>query len=307
MNFSVIMPAHNAERYIEAALHSARDQTLAPHEIIVINDRSTDGTQQKIKASGVDVVYLESDFGNAAAARNAAVQRATGDWLAFLDADDIWYLNHLQEAAGLLRGTDDVGYFSLLDTYFHETGDLKHHHNYWPLTPPASALSHQDYMRCWLTKFFFHMITTVVRADRFREVGGFNPEQRRRHDFEMWLRVIHEHTWSYNNAVTARYSGDTPGSISREDWASSEWYQFRGLLMNLQRYKDCGMPVLLQRVGRRMTAAAFTDGTAEDRAKARELAWTHLHPRDRAVFTAAGFAPRGFRTLNKLKRRVMMR
>src|SRR6056297_2357280 len=116
MRFSVIMPAHNAGRYIGEALRSVAGQRHAPHEVIVINDRSADDTAEQARATGLDLKLIDSDFGNAAAARNLGIEHATGDWLAFLDADDIWYPNHLEEAAGLLQGSDDVGYFSLLET-----------------------------------------------------------------------------------------------------------------------------------------------------------------------------------------------
>ena len=70
MHFSVIMPCHNAEAYVGEALRSVAAQTHPAHEVIVINDRSTDGSVAAIEASGVPVTLLHTDFGNAAAARN---------------------------------------------------------------------------------------------------------------------------------------------------------------------------------------------------------------------------------------------
>jgi glycosyltransferase involved in cell wall biosynthesis len=86
---SVVIPAHNAEKYLGAAIESVRAQTLAPHEIIVVDDGSTDGTA-RIAQSFADVKTIFQENSGAAAARNNGAQNARGEFLAFLDADDLW-------------------------------------------------------------------------------------------------------------------------------------------------------------------------------------------------------------------------
>src|SRR6266849_7928778 len=112
MRISVIMPCHNASRWVAAALRSISKQTQSAHEIVVIDDGSTDNSVLEIERTSVPVKLLRVGFNNAAAARNAGIEAATGDWIALLDADDVWYPNHLSRAVELLCQTDDVAFVS---------------------------------------------------------------------------------------------------------------------------------------------------------------------------------------------------
>lgn len=87
---SILVPCHNAEKYVAAAIQSALDQTWPNKEIIVVNDGSTDGSSealQQFEKRGVKV--LDEKFGNASAARNRAYQKSSGDYIKFFDADDL--------------------------------------------------------------------------------------------------------------------------------------------------------------------------------------------------------------------------
>ena len=91
---SVVIPAFNVERYLAAAIESVRAQTLAPTEIIVVDDGSTDGTRAVAEAAGVRVI-AQSNAG-VSAARNAGIAAATQPWIALLDADDRWRADKLE-------------------------------------------------------------------------------------------------------------------------------------------------------------------------------------------------------------------
>lgn len=87
---SVIVPTYNYGRFLAETLDSVFRQTVPAHEVIVVDDGSTDDTPAVAARYGERVVYLRQPNRGVAAARNAGVDRATGDWLAFLDADDLW-------------------------------------------------------------------------------------------------------------------------------------------------------------------------------------------------------------------------
>lgn len=107
-SISVIIPAYNAERYICAALDSVARQTLLPSEVIVINDGSTDQTGTVVRnwmatqSSSYPVHLLDQSNLGLPATRNVGIKHAVGDWIALLDADDIWEALHLQELAGAI-------------------------------------------------------------------------------------------------------------------------------------------------------------------------------------------------------------
>ncbi len=87
---SVLLPAFNAKEYIAEAVESVLRQTYQDFEIIVVDDGSTDGTQTVVKSFSNQVQYHYQENSGAAAARNHCIRLARGEFLAFLDADDIW-------------------------------------------------------------------------------------------------------------------------------------------------------------------------------------------------------------------------
>lgn len=95
-SFSVIVPVYNGAATVRRAIDSVLDQTFPTLEIIVVDDGSTDDTAQVVAKAGERVSYLYQSNAGVAAARNAGAQRAKGDWLAFLDADDYYYPDRLR-------------------------------------------------------------------------------------------------------------------------------------------------------------------------------------------------------------------
>lgn len=87
---SAIIAVHNGDRYIREAIDSVRAQSYQPIEIIVIDDGSTDSTVEVCRAVGPDVQVIQQANQGAGAARNLGVERATGEFIALLDHDDVW-------------------------------------------------------------------------------------------------------------------------------------------------------------------------------------------------------------------------
>ncbi len=100
---SVIIPVYNGERFLAEAIQSVLDQTLPPDEIIVVDDGSIDASAAIALSFGPPVRVLSQPNLGPAAARNLGVAHATGDLLAFLDADDLWTPDKLARQAQVLR------------------------------------------------------------------------------------------------------------------------------------------------------------------------------------------------------------
>ena len=94
---SVIMPAYNAEKHIKAAVDSAINQTYQNIEVIVINDGSTDNTLNILRQYGNKIKIINQANKGRAAANNVGIYNAKGEWIAFLDADDIWIGNKTEK------------------------------------------------------------------------------------------------------------------------------------------------------------------------------------------------------------------
>ena len=109
---SVIIPVYNGERFIKDAIDSVLNQTFKDLEIIVVDDGSTDTTRQIVEAYGSKVVYKyqpNAQTGTACPAYNAGAAMASGEYLAFLDADDRWYPDKLASQVTILDRRPDVG------------------------------------------------------------------------------------------------------------------------------------------------------------------------------------------------------
>lgn len=158
MKVSVIIPAYNVAKYIKHTLQSVAIQTYQPHEIIVINDGSTDNTLDIINSFSDKVIVISQRNSGVCAARNAGINRATGEWIAFLDGDDVWHANRLQYHIDALKHLDRRILFSYC-WYSHigtETCDI---------TSPKEPLTHKWSDFLLMPPAVILPSTTLVRRD----------------------------------------------------------------------------------------------------------------------------------------------
>lgn len=222
---SVVIPCCNSERWLAVALDSVARQTHQPMEVLVIVDASSDGSERIAREHPIRPRVVCTEFRNAAATRNYGVSLATGKWIAFLDADDWWKEGHLQNAAELVAGSADVAYFGHFEEYFQASGRT---HFQPPLErgPMRGGLTSDDFYRYFLSRNpGWPTSGMVLRARRFREVGGFDVTQVRRHDTELFARMVFGHTWAYNPEPMFVYRKQVEGSIS-DDRAACSYFRF---------------------------------------------------------------------------------
>ena len=285
-NVSVVIPCHNAGRTIRRALQSVSAQTLPVAEILVIVDDSTDNSVREIEASNITTRILQVDANNAAAARNAGIAAAHGQWVAFLDADDVWLPAHLASAGQLLDAGNDIAYCSFAEA-FHDFPDRPAAsfmprfptRNPWPIETATPGLSDGDFLDLFLLCGIFTLPTCVIRRDILASIGGFDTTQPRRHDIDLWLRVIHNRTWAYDPRPTVRFCADTPGSISRKI-ASSERYMLVALKKNLGRYPRGAMPTIIHNVAEAGLRRTLVHGDRGDLVRFAREACPFLSTRD---------------------------
>jgi glycosyltransferase involved in cell wall biosynthesis len=182
VKISVIIPCLNCERYLAAAIRSVLEQTLAAHEIIVIDDGSVDGSRavaDEFTASG-EVKLICQHLRGVSAARNAGIAVASGDFLFFLDADDLIHPRSLEElAAALEKAPGAVGIMGCAS--FRST----------PECPTSITLPGDN------TDFFPRIIhdnigavhTLLTPAELVRQVDGFRVGMRFFEDWECMARI----------------------------------------------------------------------------------------------------------------------
>jgi len=171
---SVIIPCYNAERTLLRTLESVRAQTYRPIEIFAVDDASRDGTLHLLReqeAAGVQVIAQPSNSG-AAAARNAAIAAAQGEFLAFVDADDEWYPDKLERQLQLIANNPAVTMVGCRCEVLRPDGVRI------PVNPQREPPVGHDAWKTLLHHSYYVPSTLMARAAVLRDLGGFDARLR---------------------------------------------------------------------------------------------------------------------------------
>jgi GT2 family glycosyltransferase len=122
--FSVIIPAYNSASTLATAIDSVRAQSWPAHEIIIVDDGSTDDTREVAEAYGDAVILISQSNNGVAAARNRGAETASGDWLAFLDADDWYFADRLRWHAEWIAKAPELDFLTGDYEYRNQAGEL---------------------------------------------------------------------------------------------------------------------------------------------------------------------------------------
>lgn len=185
--FSVIMACHNAAPYVQQAIESVKSQTFSNWELIIVDDASQDDSLAYIKKASISeprikVISMAINVG-AAAARNAAIEIAKGEWLSILDADDV-YLSYKLEKQFEIIQQDNTNLVLLGGGCFHinSEGIRSREYKY-----PSNSKVLKTNLHGRL-KFPPHS-SIVYRKSAFLTVGYFNQLFTPSEDYELWLRI----------------------------------------------------------------------------------------------------------------------
>ena len=184
---SVIIPVYNAERWLRECLDSVLAQSLCPLEVIAVNDGSTDGSCKILDEYTGRIIVIDQANAGASAARNHAAQIARGEWLAFIDSDDVWEPAKLKKQMLLLtQHPSAVGTYCDLRVIDHVGQTVKSSEAceaYWP--------SGEIFIPLLLGRLFncFSPSQAIVRRSAYLKCGGFPEGQRHAEDWALWLKL----------------------------------------------------------------------------------------------------------------------
>ena len=192
-DISVIMPAYDAERSVERAIQSVLDQTLQPREIIVIDDGSADSTGEVLARFAGRVRCIRQDNAGPSAARNRGIDEARAEWIAFLDADDVWLPDRLTKCHEILRRHPDLvwscaacrkiwpdGTKEKLDP-----GRWKHLWN-----PDHQTM---NFLKGSVLRVPFNTCGMLIRRDVLLQAGKFPAGISRGEDIQLWYKIAVTH------------------------------------------------------------------------------------------------------------------
>jgi glycosyltransferase involved in cell wall biosynthesis len=209
---SVIIPVFNGERYLEQAVKSAIAARWNDTEILIVDDGSTDATPliaQRLRAEHPDLIRVLNHPGNnnrgVSASRNLAARAATGEFLAFLDADDLFLPDHLQCAIRGLEQDPTLAFaYSRVRIVDETEPGLGSRPTEWGRGPQRGKLEHcVDQL---LEANFIPASSVVFRTGVFRDLGGFDESlQSQVEDYVLWTKCSAIHPIYYTDASTVEY------------------------------------------------------------------------------------------------------
>jgi glycosyltransferase involved in cell wall biosynthesis len=180
--FSVVIPTYQAAATIAEAVESALTQTVAPHEVIVVDDGSTDRTRSVLEHYRDRISYYCQANRGVAAALNAGIRHATGEFVSILNADDAYEPERIQALSELAAMRPDLD-IVMTDAYFEVGGRIVS--RFGEHTP--FARNDQDveiFERCFIA-------WPAVRREALIRIGGFDESLRIGEDWECWIRLLH--------------------------------------------------------------------------------------------------------------------
>lgn len=249
MLVSVIIPVFNGARFLSRAIDSALSQTLAPHEVIVVDDGSTDETPDVIARYGSRIRSARIPNSGPAGARNQGIRMATGQAIAFLDADDVWFKDKLRYQVEALERYPEAGMVvcDFAVRYPHLRYRMMRHSDVLrnrAMMNFDSPLREDPFKLLMIEHFVGTASAAVIRKDIIDRVGFFNPEYRSSQDYDYWLRV----SLLTNITVLSQvlfYKKNHPANISADP---ERTHRFRRLLLT-NTIRDHAGAIARKRIG----------------------------------------------------------
>lgn len=303
MKISVVIPAYNAEAWLDQSLASVAAQTYPAYEVIAVDDGSTDGTLHYLQGhSGVTRV-IQTDHVGPAVARNAGIAVATGDWVAFLDADDWWHPTHLEQVHHLVQDGTDVVYLGAAEHFSINVNRVVSRSDVGPFQQPTAGLDHDTYFQLYLKHGLLELSSLVARRERIQAIGGFAPELRGAEDLDVMLRLVLGHTWAYDPIPATVYRCNNPQSYSRTAQASADRItaKLRTFIAHQQNYAIS--PQMLHGLARTTMSQVVMSCSRSDRRHIQGLTRPYLSIQERWIFALATEFPRPYRLLNAWRNR----
>ena len=180
---SIIIPTYNREEFITETINSVLNQTYKDFEIIVVDDGSTDNTKQKLEPFKSRIKLIEQKNSERAVARNNGVKNSSGEYIAFLDSDDLWIKNKLENQTNFLDEKKDF-----ILTYGQSFRINEHGKPIKTAKRQIHGYSGNVFEEL-LFRNFIVSATPLIRREHFERTTGFQTKYVPYEDWEFWIRL----------------------------------------------------------------------------------------------------------------------
>lgn len=297
--FSVIIPLYNKQHYIGDTLNSILKQSFSDFEIIIVNDGSTDSSLKKVKAFTDNRIRLfTTENRGVSAARNFAMQQASGTFFAFMDADDYWYPQHLEKLYQTITALDHLSVFTTLLEVEKANGIYPANYSNLPVAP----LQEVDLFETSLADNILSPYTTAIHKDVFSVIGPFNETISNGEDTEYWIRIGFHYKVGLYNGITARHTY-VPGSLSNRQFDMSRFCNFEQFTEQEKTNPTAKKVIDINRFSLALKCKMYNDNTNYNRL-IRAIDRNNLLPKQRFLLRLPGwFLTRLLRFKNYLERK----
>jgi glycosyltransferase involved in cell wall biosynthesis len=203
---SVIIPAFNASQFIAQAIESVLDQTFTDRELIVVDDGSTDDTASIVMRYGDKLRYIYQKNQGLSSARNTGIDRAEGELIALLDADDFWDREKLTYQVALCDSSPDIGVvytaLKVVDNDGHEIEERR-------------CLLRGQLFSSFLNENCVAPSSSMIKRECFEKVGTFDESLSASEDWDLWLRIAPHYLFDFVDLPLTFYRIH-PGSMHKD-------------------------------------------------------------------------------------------
>ena len=226
VKISVVIPVFNKGFILNETLNSVLQQTFTNFEIIIINDGSIDNSLEVLSKFNDSRIYVYSQENKgAAAARNLGIEKSNGEFIAFLDADDYWFPNHLEELIKLSEQYPNCGCYcsryqikntknSILNPTFKNISS-----EFIGIVENYFASNHPFKINITLNQMIPKKIVT--------EMGGFTEEVTNGQDLELWTKIGIKYPIAVHNKITAIYNNYLLNTLSKNSFKTMKLMDFK--------------------------------------------------------------------------------
>ncbi len=186
--FSVVIPLYNKEAFIKKCVQSVLNQTFSVFEIIVVNDGSTDNSLENITKTDPRLQVISIQHSGVSKARNLGVEKARYSWVAFLDADDWWDENYLEEVHKAIKQFPKYRIFATGRTHVYEDYSKRYKAAYLPKEGESGEV---DYLKVISTGNLppINSSNSIIDKSLILAAKGFNNEMVAHEDHDLWIRL----------------------------------------------------------------------------------------------------------------------
>ncbi|KAB0481461.1 glycosyltransferase [Vibrio sp. IB15] len=261
---SVVIPTYNCLGYLPKAIGSVLKQTHQDIELIIIDDNSNDGTSTYLASIQDHRIVKLSTLGvGAPQARNLGIEKATGEFIAFLDADDFWFPEKIERQLEFHQRYPEMA--MSFTNYEHLTEDYEvivDCFSYWSQfqNREEQFINIDNPLEFIIENNVIGTSTVMVKADVFSQTDSFNADIKYGEDWELWLRMSENHQIGVLNSVEVGYLMRTTSVTQTEDLKLRNLASIETIL---QRYQNNSQRWNLSQSSFKVAKARILEGYAD--------------------------------------------